>query len=76
MTEEYFSRLKRIDAFKQEDHSTLPACTMQEINIYGENHKAAAVWLKSALADCSTKGQEILIRTECEKLFNVIISSQ
>lgn len=76
MIDEYFNRLKQIDALNQEDHSTLPAHTMQPINIYGENHKAAAVWLKSSLADCKTKGQEILIRTECEKLFNVIISSQ
>lgn len=75
MTDEYFSRLKQIDALKETDHSTLPAFTMQPIHIYGENHKAAADWLKSALADC-TKSEEILIRAECEKLFNVIVSSQ
>lgn len=75
MTDEYFNRLRQIDALKQMNHSTLPPFTMQAINIYGENHKAAAKWLKSALADC-TKAEEILIRAECEKLFHVIVSSQ
>lgn len=75
MTDEYFSRLKQIDVLKEMDYSTLPAFTMQPIHIYGKKHKAAADWLKSALADC-TKSEEILIRAECEKLFNVIVSSQ
>jgi len=53
-----------IDGFNFTDH----------IYIYGNRHKAAAAWLKDHLGG-STQTEEILMRLDCEKTYNVLISN-
>ena len=71
----YFERMEQIEQLKKLDYSTIPAVNFQPINVYGENHQFAAEWLKKQLVNKS-KSQEILIRMDCEKKFNVIVSSE
>lgn len=47
----------------------------ESIYIYGKNHAQAAEWLAEKLTG-ATKTEEILIRLDCEKDFNVLISNE